>query len=405
MIDLCIEATKGIKSFRQPVTANDSVFGDGCQLDSLDFVDYCLAIEKLVHDRIGATIKLVDPQLFLFAEGSPYRTVSGMAELVSSLVGPLTPAGEKALKPAPLGTPKVVLTDLDGTVWSGVAGEDSLSALPLLYHLYSLEKAGVVIGAITKSHQQVITESGIEVDWKRFAVRMYGVIDKADAVREALSHLGLSERDCIYIDDQPYERARVIESIPTIRAVSTPAQALSIPVPANPTAEDRVRTEMYVQEYDRRKSGVGKDFSTWLESLHMVIKIAKPRTQEEKSRALQLLERSNQFNLVKRPEYILEPDQHEYVVSLTDRFGDCGIIAVMRTRGECLTDFAVSCRVLGRGIEETLVKWVRSKGVKQISIQINDRNLAAQEFMARYRGLGREIDQTSFPITILEDLT
>jgi FkbH-like protein len=404
--NICIKAAEAMKSFVKPVTLKSSVFGDGCQLDSLDFVEYCLSIEKLVQAQYHKSIKLVDPQLFLHRTDNPYRTVAGISSIVSSLVGPST--SSEVQKPiTTLGVPKLVLTDLDGTLWDGTAGEDLLTVSCVLETLYNLQAKGVIIGVITKSHKQTIEQASAElsppIDWSRFVVQSYGVTDKAQAIRDVLEHLGLSERDTIYIDDQPYERARVYEAIPTIRAVLEPGASQQIAAPEVITSEDKIRTDMYVQEYDRRRSAVGQDFMAWLSGLGMQLTISRSRSENQRARGLQLLERANQFNFVKRAEYILEPDQKEYVVSLKDKYGDCGIIAVLRTRGPLLTDFAVSCRVLGRGVEETVLKWVRSNGVNQVSIQINERNLAAQEFMAKYRGLGHVIDQTSFPITVFEE--
>jgi FkbH-like protein len=89
------------------------------------------------------------------------------------------------------------------------------------------------------------------------------------------------------------------------------------------------------------------------------------RSQGDRTRAVQLINKTNQFNVTTRRyaeaelrAAIAAPGVVHFSARLEDRFGDNGLIAVVLAKpgeraGELLIDtWLMSCRVLGRGVEQ-----------------------------------------------------
>jgi FkbH-like protein len=221
-----------------------------------------------------------------------------------------------------------------------------------------------------------------------FAVFTANWQPKSENIRAIAKELNLGLDSFVFVDDSPFERAEVRAALPEVLVPEIPDDPAGIcavletlpglELATRPSAEDARRTAMYQIERERalleRQAGSRDDF---LSSLQMT-GIFAPITAAELSRAAQLIQRSNQFNLRTQR---LPPDQikalsagtHSFACfcSLKDRFGDHGIIAVLcgeiREPGVLLiTEWCMSCRVLGRGVEEfirnNLVAIARAKG-------------------------------------------
>lgn len=135
--------------------------------------------------------------------------------------------------------------------------------------------------------------------------------------------------------------------------------------------EDRRRADEYTAESKRvAVLQKAKDFGDYLSELQMVISFA-PFDAMGRSRISQLINKSNQFNLTTRryteaqvAELEADPSTQTLQVSLRDRFGDSGMIAVLIARrsghqGEPALDIdtsLMSCRVLGRKVEEAMLR-------------------------------------------------
>jgi FkbH-like protein len=135
-------------------------------------------------------------------------------------------------------------------------------------------------------------------------------------------------------------------------------------------AEDKRRAEEYTAESKRvAVLQKAKDFGDYLSELQMVISFA-PFDVMGRSRISQLIDKSNQFNLTRRyteaegAERAADPSALTLQVRLRDRFGDSGMIAVLIARrsehqGEPALDidaWLMSCRVLGRKVEEVMLR-------------------------------------------------
>jgi FkbH-like protein len=129
------------------------------------------------------------------------------------------------------------------------------------------------------------------------------------------------------------------------------------------TDEDRGRGEAYRGnvERERLKESV-TDMASYLESLGMVLTV-QPVDRVGLARVTQLINKTNQFNLTTQrlseaevAALMGDPRVITLQARLVDRFGDNGVIAVLIARvegdGATIESWLMSCRVLGRRVEE-----------------------------------------------------
>lgn len=306
---------------------------------------------------------------------------------------------------------KCVVTDLDNTMWQGVIGDDGLDGIEVggvgsgeahqryQQYLRVLKDRGIVLCVCSKNEDAAARlpfkhHSGMILKESDFACFTANWSAKSENIRAMASELNLGLDSFVFVDDSPFERAEVRAALPQVivpEIIDDPAsivatlEALSgLEIAARPSAEDVRRTAMYQVERERsrleKQAGTREDF---LLSLKMIGTFA-PVGDSELSRAAQLIQRSNQFNLRTQRLGIEQirtlassPTSFAYFCSLEDRFGSHGIIAVLCgevTLPETLliTEWVMSCRVLGRGVEE----FIRNQLV----------GLAAARGCARLRG-------------------
>ena len=133
--------------------------------------------------------------------------------------------------------------------------------------------------------------------------------------------------------------------------------------------DDRRRADFYrnnaVRSVEMRKLG---SIDEYLASLEMECALA-PFDEVGRARISQLINKSNQFNLttkryteVQVAEIEHDPDAFHLQVRLVDKFGDNGMISVVifkKAGLEWLCDtWLMSCRVLGRRVEEAILQTV-----------------------------------------------
>src|SRR5262249_40773243 len=132
------------------------------------------------------------------------------------------------------------------------------------------------------------------------------------------------------------------------------------------TKEDRNRARHYVSERQRLdlKNSV-PSIDDWLQSLEMHV-VAERLSASNLPRACQLLNKTNQMNLSTRRmteeelrEWVADPAHQFWTFRVSDRFGDAGLTGIISLAKEGakaeIIDFILSCRIIGRKVEETML--------------------------------------------------
>jgi FkbH-like protein len=294
---------------------------------------------------------------------------------------------------------KVVIVDLDNTLWGGIVGEIGWEAIRLGGHdpvgeafvefqkaLKRLSDSGVVLGIASKNEESIALEAiekhpemvlrpgdfaGWRINWG----------DKAQNIAELVSELNVGLDSVVFIDDTPHERGQVRELLPDVLVPELSGDPLDLPrefaalrcfESASISSEDRARTKMYVA--DRERKGLMANVPSvidWLRQLQLEVEV-NPLSAANIERAVQLLNKTNQMNLATRrlsvrelQEWASRPNHQVWTFRVRDKFGDyglCGIasLSVEGHRAE-LVDFLLSCRAMGRRVEEAIISIVAAK--------------------------------------------
>jgi FkbH-like protein len=306
---------------------------------------------------------------------------------------------------------KLVVVDLDDTLWGGRVGDDGYDGLDLdaagkgrhflrlQAFLAGLRQKGIVLAIASKNEPAAVKEA-----FARRAEMMLRLDDfaateihwepKSSSIARILDRLKLSTAGVVFLDDNPVERAEVRRSYPDIVVPELPEDpALRVPMLLASglfdrrvaTTESRDRNRMYAENTAREeaKRDAG-DYQEFLRDLKMVMQgLALDQARE---RVLELIQKTNQFNLTTRRYNWAElsaalRDGFGRCYRLKDRFGDNGIISVVGVSRDDSGDDAridlwlMSCRVLGRKIEEAILADVAGRA----------RMLGARRLLGEYR--------------------
>jgi FkbH-like protein len=298
---------------------------------------------------------------------------------------------------------KVLCTDLDNTLWGGVLGEDGPDGIAtggafpgncyLDYQKYlkQLSSRGILLAIASKNNEADAREAfrvrsadlalsldnfvAIKISWK----------EKSDSIRELAEELSLGLDSFVFVDDNPVECEAIRQQLPDVAVVMAPIHEpwkLVETLSEQPffdaavvTDDDLNRLSEYKAQAQRAElaSSVGNR-DEFLASLEIVCTF-QSALQAPLSRAVQLLAKTNQFNLTTRRHSATEVEAfastaggQAVVVRVRDRFGDAGVVglALVRNQGRsCYIDsLLLSCRVIGRGIETALLAYIGEHAVR-----------------------------------------
>jgi FkbH-like protein len=290
---------------------------------------------------------------------------------------------------------KVLILDLDNTTWGGVIGDDGLEGIQIAQgdargeaHLavqrlaLELRERGIVLAVSSKNTDQVAREPfekhpEMLLKLEHFAVFQANWNDKATNIQAIAEELSLGLDSMVFLDDNPVERGLVRKLLPQVAVPELPedpayyARTLAAGgyfEAVTFAAEDLRRAGFYQDNAKRaslQKQVGGVD--AYLASLDMTITF-QPFDATGRARIVQLINKSNQYNLTTRryndPETVdaeNDPDVFTLQVRLADIFGDNGMISVVicRPGGTGIWEvdtWLMSCRVLGRKVEHMVLR-------------------------------------------------
>ncbi|HEV2593866.1 MAG TPA: HAD-IIIC family phosphatase [Sphingomicrobium sp.] len=275
---------------------------------------------------------------------------------------------------------KLVVCDLDETLWEGVVGE-GLGVRH--YHdrqktLLSLKKRGVVLAINSKNDPSKVTWDSADgqLSMDDFVSRQINWEPKSINMRRIAEHLNLKEKDFVFVDDRPDERAMIDEIYPQMQTLdacdSRSWRRLQIWAEILPARPDADRTKFYRQR-DAREAFISADAesgaaqrSAMYHKLELKLMI-REAGQPDVVRITDLINRTNQFNMTAARvtrrqvfDWIGSEEARLMIADAEDRFGSMGTIAVLLlTRShECfeIPVFVLSCRVFGYGMEFAMLE-------------------------------------------------
>ncbi len=336
---------------------------------------------------------------------------------------------------------KCLVLDLDNTIWGGVIGDDGLDGIRIAQGdavgeayrsiqqlALSLRQRGIVLAVSSKNTDETARapfrqhpEMLLRED--HIAVFQANWDDKARNIRTIAEALAFGLDALVFLDDNPVERGLIRRELPQVAVPELPADpalyARTLAVAGyfeslGFSDEDRSRADYYRD--NARRVGLREqatDLAAYLASLEMEITF-RPFDRMGRARIAQLINKSNQFNLTTRRYAEAEIEEVERAsdcftlqVRLSDTFGDNGMISVIicRAREDAweIDTWLMSCRVLGRGVEDMVLREIlqhaRERGVARLIgvYRPTERNGMVREHYAKlgFSRLGSDPDGTT----------
>ena len=289
---------------------------------------------------------------------------------------------------------KVLLLDCDNTLWGGVVGEDGYNkiilgdeGIGLIYKNFQkvvkkLINSGVLIVLVSKNNEFDVKEvlkknknmilkekdiTAMKVNWQ----------EKSKNIIELSKELSLGMDSFVFWDDNPIERKKVKMKVKGVTVIDPkknieewPRQLASLNIfeSGQLTKEDKIKTQLYKirDDFVNNKKNYDDEVQ-YLKSINISVKVHEIN-KNNIVRAEQLCNKTNQFNLnlkrLNQKEIIKLTKNKNYdlkMLSLKDDYGDHGLIAIYGINFQKdkfkIDLFAMSCRVLGRYLEN----WILNK--------------------------------------------
>jgi FkbH-like protein len=273
---------------------------------------------------------------------------------------------------------KMVVVDLDDTLWNGVAtemdyvGPEIAEGWPLgmIEALVYLKKRGVLLGLLSKNDEQRVSEVwdrvyGPRFPFSSFAAKIINWQAKSDNMRSLLRTVNLLARNVVYVDDHPAERAAMKAAFPEMRVLDglhyywRKTLLWAPETQSSHITEESVRRRETIQaraDLEAASNGLTDREFQMFQRLRIQIERIAPE-HGARQRAFELLNKTNQFNTTGRRWTVQEfssfigGEGTVYIVTAWDRFTPYGVVAVVLTEGPVIRQFVMSCRIFGRQVE------------------------------------------------------
>ena len=333
-----------------------------------------------------------------YGQYKSYKSIIHLSSFISSLISNIYNISKK-----------VLILDLDNTLWGGVFADDGINKISLgpdtndgrayyefQKYLLNLKKNGVLLTICSKnsfnnirsvfSHPYMLLKENdfvnIKTNWKNKHVN----------IKEICNDLNISTNDCVFIDDNKVEREIVRKYLPEISVPEIGDDASFyidiihnnnfFNLNKNITNEDKIRNQSYKQNIKRQKYESNfndNDTDLFLKSLNTRIKIKKV-DDFSFDRSVQLINKTNQFNLntirVTKNNFLNYKNSKNFfsfTCNVKDKFGEYGIVSIIYgevSTNIIVTNWVLSCRIFNRKIENSififLVNYFKKKGYPKI---------------------------------------
>ena len=319
---------------------------------------------------------------------------------------------------------KVLILDCDNTIWGGVVGEEGTYGIKigtdgegLMFQdfqkeIIDLKNQGLILAISSKNNEKDVMEvfknndqmilqkkdiSLFKINWK----------EKYLNIREIAKELNLALNSFVFWDDNPIEREKIKINLPEVRVIDVPNEVYNwidliknneVFAKSTITNEDKNKTKQYQSTAKFNEDKKNKENNNFLKNISLKPKIFKPN-KSNIVRFSQMTIKTNQFNFrtirmtESKVKKILNSDEEDcFMCEAKDVYGDHGIIGLANIKKIkkdifFLNSYLLSCRILGRKIEnwfiESIFQKLSESGAKKMIIGFipSDRNVIAEIFL------------------------
>lgn len=328
---------------------------------------------------------------------------------------------------------KVIVLDCDNTLWEGVCGELGADNMIIDEYFITLQKLlvkknqqGFLLALCSKNNEEDVWDvfdkhPNIILKREHIAAHKINWSRKSDNLKELAQELNLGIDSFIFLDDNIAECHDVMHNCPEVLTLQLPSDKRAIPHfiehiwvfdKEQVTDEDVKRNEMYQAE-TKRKATLQQSVSLedYLKELNLEVSCCFTN-ENEIPRVSQLSQRTNQFNLstIRYTEdeisaIVSDETKQCWSVHVRDKFGDYGLTGMVVTsemENQLIVEsFMLSCRVLGRGVENAIVYAIKlyanEKKINEIytNFKKTSKNEPIYNYLSSTWKLIKEVDESS----------
>lgn len=337
-------------------------------------------------------------------------------------IGRVADVAVQAAIETPVEPKKVLVSDLDNVLWSGVIADEGPEGIQFestgrgyrhfVYQslLRRLRREGALLAAVSRNDPEValapFRSDRMLLREDDFVSIVASYHAKSAQIRELAQRLNLGLDSFVFVDDNPVELAEVSLALPAVHCVTFPQRDSTLATFLDDlaglfphreiTTEDLERTALY----RRRLEGLvpselqGSDLTAFLQGLEMTLGI-RDATLGNHTRALQLINKTNQFNLNGRRltadelRVTLDAGGRLFVASLSDRTGSHGDILVCLIGADgVIRSLVMSCRVFQRRVEFAFIAWLAGQPNPPVGMEwaSTARNAPFRQFLSEIAG-------------------
>lgn len=277
---------------------------------------------------------------------------------------------------------KIVICDLDDTLWRGVFAEEGMLGpglegwpLGVMEALLFLKKRGILLAIASNNEEELILK-----EWQTlfqnylkpedFVSIKINRKDKCDNIQEILEEVHLLAGNALFLDDNPMEREKVQRAFPDIRTLGADlyqikrillwAPELQVPHLSQESSQRTQLIQVHQEQVQNSRFTTREEF---LDSLRLRTEVIRIDHTENPhfARAFELLNKTNQFNTTgKRWTFeecaaFFEQKGFFYAFQVADKFNGYGLVGVILVQDHHLLQFVMSCRVLGLDVEKAVL--------------------------------------------------
>ena len=319
---------------------------------------------------------------------------------------------------------KLLVLDLDNTLWGGIVGDDGWENIKLGGHgvigesylafqkeIKKLHNRGILLALCSKNEESIVREAfennkymhlkledfcSIQINWK----------SKSENIIQIAKETNLGVDSFVFIDDSAYERDAVSRDLDNVFVPDFPEDVTFLPIWINKL--DSFNTLEFGTEDINRNNSIqlekkknllklnSNNLEDWIESLNLIVSISSIKSTDL-SRSFQLINKTNQMNLYtnryleKDFELLINSENSMYMkVNIEDKFSSnelMGIIGLkISNESISITDFILSCRAFGKNIEHTMIEGIKiiakslNKSILQPIVYKTEKNIVCQSF-------------------------
>lgn len=382
-----------------------------------------------IEKNENQNLHILDLQTFIFEHGlskiydARYETIGRLyfspsgAKLLSEYLARYLNA---LLKPRK----KVLVLDLDNTLWGGIVGElgpdkveiggegKGYAHLQFQKQILKLKQSGILLAICSKNDEEIAKNvfsynPSMLLKLSDFVATRINWLPKSENIKSISEELNLNLDSFVFFDDSAFERDLIKNTYISVDVIDVPSdssfycQTLSNYKGFDSlkyTKEDLERSKQYFQENSRKElAKKSMSMEEFYQSLNMVGTLSKVAINSL-DRAHQLIKKTNQFNLTSKRyslqelKNILNDKSYDtFTLHLRDNLGESGIVGLAIIKKEktkyIIDSFMLSCRVIGRTVEFSLIRKMADDAKKnnvhllEAEFIKSERNAVAKNFL------------------------